>query len=226
MSDPMTEAPIEQPAKSPKAAIEPAEGKSRILAVAERLFADGGINGASLREIATAAGQRNHFAVQYHFGSRDGLVQAIFDHRMQEMEPIRERMLARAEAEGRLACTRALAEIVYLPQLELRDDDGRHSYAGFLSQYLLRTRSRRFGEFSSATPPGLARTLALLRERLAHLPEAAAQRRLVGASFMFVHILVHHGDPDWSDAGAEAFGVAVEDTLDQIVRCLEAPMVP
>jgi len=205
--------------------VEPAEGKARILAVAERLFAQGGINGVSLREIAAAAGQRNHFAVQYHFGSRDGLVQAIFDHRMQEMEPIRKRMLASAKADGRLDNTRALVEIVYLPQLELRDDDGRHSYAGFLSQYLLRTRSRRFGEFSSATPPELARTLALLRARLAHLPEAAAQRRLISASFMFVHILVHHGDPDWTESGEETFDIAVEDTLDQIVRCLDAPMV-
>ena len=178
----------------------------------------------SFREIATAAGQRNPFAVQYHFGTREGLVQAIFDHRMFEMEPIRERMLSRARASGRLGDTRTLVEIVYLPQLELRDEDGSHPYAGFLSQYLMRTRSRRFGEFSSATPPHLAETLQRLRDCLAHLPEAAAQRRLVSASLMFVHILAHHGDADWMAPGGEGFDDAVEDTLDQIVRCLEAPL--
>jgi len=200
------------------------DAKTRMLIVAERLFAQGGFSGVSLREIASAAGQRNHFAVQYHFGSRDGLIQAIFDHRMGQMEPIRGRMLAAARAGDGLDDLRTLVEIIYLPQLELPDDDGRHSYAGFLSQYLLRARSRRFGEFSSATPPELAMTLALLRERLGHLSEAAAQRRLISASFMFVHILVHHGDREWAEAGNEPFSAAVVDTLDQIVRCLEAPI--
>lgn len=200
-----------------------ADVKLRMVSVAERLFANGGINGVSLREIATAAGQRNHFAVQYHFGTRENLVQAIFDQRMAEMEPIREAMLARAREDGRLEDTRTLAEIVYLPQLELRDEDGRHSYAGFLSQYLLRSQSRRFGEFSPSTPPALAGTLLHLRERMAHLSEATAQRRLVSASFMFLHILVHHGDPEWSRVGEESFDCAVQDTIDQIVGCLEAP---
>jgi AcrR family transcriptional regulator len=203
---------------------ESAESKAKMLAAAERLFAEGGVNGVSFREIATAAGQRNHFAVQYHFGTREGLIQAIFDHRMFEMEPIRGRMLAKARTEHRLGDTRALVEIVYLPQLELRDEDGRHSYAGFLSQYLMRTRSHRFGEFSSATPPHLAETLERLRERLAHLPEAAAQRRLVSASLMFVRILAHSGDMDWTERDSEPFQDAVHDTLDQIVRCLEAPL--
>ena len=203
---------------------ESADVKARILSVAERLFAEGGIDGVSLREISTAAGQRNHFAVQYHFGTREKLVQAIFDHRMAEMEPIRERMLERAQIDGRLNDTRALVEIIYLPQLELRDEDGRHSYAGFLSQYLLRSRSRRFGEFSSATPPALSRTLALLRNHMAHLPEASAQRRLVSASFMFLHILMHHGDSEWSEGTAESFEFAVQDTIDLIAQCLEAPV--
>ena len=143
---------------------------------------------------------------------------------MFEMEPIRAGMLKRAGAAGTLADTRALVEIVYLPQLELRDDDGRHSYASFLAQYLMRTRSRRFGEFSAGTPPHLAETLKRLRDRLPHLPEAAAQRRLVSASLMFVHILAHRGDANWADREGEQFEEAVQDTIDQIVRCLEAPL--
>ena len=211
--------------RSPRRSLaEPTDGKAKLLLAAERLIADGGVNGVSFREIAAAAGQKNHFAVQYHFGTRDGLVQAIFDHRMFEMEPIRERMLISAREADRLGDTGALVEIVYLPQLDLRDEDGRHSYAGFLSQYLMRARSERFGEFSSTTPPHLTETLTRLRQRLRHLPEAVAQRRLVSASLMFVHILAHHGDPDWMDRGGERFDNAVSDTIDQIVRCLEAPL--
>jgi len=56
--------------------------KVALILAAELLFARDGIEGASLREIAAQAGQRNHHAVQYHFGSRDTLVQAVFDYRM------------------------------------------------------------------------------------------------------------------------------------------------
>ena len=224
MASPTNTAAAGAPRTSRRSPAEPAEGKAKLLAAAERLIADGGVNGVSFREIAAAAGQKNHFAVQYHFGTREGLVQAIFDHRMFEMEPIRERMLASAREVGRLGDTRALVEIVYLPQLDLRDEDGRHAYAGFLSQYLMRARSERFGEFSAATPPHLTETLTRLRDRLAHLPEAVAQRRLVSASLMFVHILAHHGDPDWMERDGERFSDAVHDTIDQIVRCLEAPL--
>ena len=44
----------------------------------ERLFGESGIDGVSLREVAAAAGQGNTSAVRYHFGSKDGLVAAIF----------------------------------------------------------------------------------------------------------------------------------------------------
>lgn len=210
--------------RKPKSPSDTPDARSQIIAAAEQLFAAGGINGASLREIATAAGQGNHFAVQYHFGSREGLVQAIFEHRMLQMEARRTRMLADAEVTNRLGDVRTLLEIIYLPQLDLQGGDGRHSYAGFLSQYLLRTRSQRFGVFSPATPPSLARTLALLRDRVAHLPEAIAQRRLVSCSLMFVHILIHHSNDEWDDNTGENFQSAMDDTLDQIELCMSAPL--
>ncbi len=51
--------------------------RQRIMDVAERHFAHQGIDAASLSEIATEAGQANKSAVQYHFGSRQGLVAEI-----------------------------------------------------------------------------------------------------------------------------------------------------
>ena len=44
-----------------------------IVAAAERLFADIGIDATSLAEINKAAGQRNRSAVQYHFGDKEGV---------------------------------------------------------------------------------------------------------------------------------------------------------
>jgi AcrR family transcriptional regulator len=200
------------------------DGKVRMILVAEALFAEGGINGVSMREIASKAGQGNHFAVQYHFGSREGLVEAIFDYRMEQMEPIRAQMLAAAEAEGRLQDARTLLDIIYLPQLELPDGEGYQSYAGFLSQYLMRSLSHRFGDFGNAPHEHLARTFELLRARLSYLPEEVAQRRLVAASFMFLAILVRHQTFESRAPGEETFEAALDDTIEQIVNAVCAPL--
>src|SRR3546814_19686067 len=54
----------------------------RILQAAEDCFGEHGIDAVSLRQIAIAAGQGNTAAVQYHFGSKEGLLEAIFQHRL------------------------------------------------------------------------------------------------------------------------------------------------
>ncbi|MDB5699812.1 MAG: TetR family transcriptional regulator [Sphingomonadales bacterium] len=200
------------------------DGKVRMILVAEALFAAGGINGVSMREIASKAGQGNHFAVQYHFGSREGLVEAIFDYRMEQMEPVRAAMLADAEAKGRLTDARTLLDMVYLPQLELPDGEGHGSYAGFLNQYLMRSRSHRFGDFGGAPHPVLGRIFELLRARLSYLPEDVAQRRLVTASFMFLAILVRYETFQVREEGEESFEDALHDTIDQIVGAVCAPL--
>jgi len=199
------------------------DGKTRLILAGEQSFAKNGINGASMREIASRAGQGNHAAVQYHFGSREGLVRAIFDYRMEQMEEARGAMLVRAERQGRLKDARTLLEIVLLPQLDLQDADGNHSYASFLSQYLLRSRSPEFGDFSGTEPPNLTRALRLLRERVDYLPPYVAQRRLISISLMFLNILVRHHGTD-EIAFGEGFEEALEDTMEQIVMVMCMPL--
>jgi AcrR family transcriptional regulator len=198
--------------------------KERMILIGEVVFADNGIAGASMREIASKAGQRNHYAVQYHFGSREGLVKAIFDYRMQQMEPARASMLARAGGDGLLTDARTLLDVVMLPQLDLEDAEGNHSYASFLSQYLLRSRSTMFGDFGSESPPFLQRTLDLLRDRLAYLPTPVAQRRLVNGCLMFLNMLVTHRGTGAADDMGERFEHALEDTMEMIVTSICMPL--
>lgn len=199
------------------------DGKTRLILAGEQLFAKGGIQGASMREIAGQAGQGNHAAVQYHFGSREGLVRAIFDYRMEQMEDVRGDMLRRAEAEGLLKDARTLLEVILLPQLDLQDADGNHSYASFLSQYLLQSRSPEFGDFGGSEPPNLTHALHLLRDRVDYLPPHVAQRRLISVSLMFLNILVRHHGTDVEMYG-ESFEEALEDTTEQIVAVMCMPL--
>jgi AcrR family transcriptional regulator len=198
--------------------------KERMILIGEVAFADNGIAGASMREIASKAGQRNHYAVQYHFGSREGLVKAIFDYRMQQMESARSAMLQRAADDDLLTDARTLLDIVMLPQLDLEDAEGNHSYASFLSQYLLRSRSTMFGDFGSESPPVLQRTLDLLRDRLAYLPTPVAQRRLVNGCLMFLNMLVTHRGTGAVDDMGERFEHALEDTMEMIVTSICMPL--
>lgn len=61
--------------------------RERILLTAIRLFAAHGFHGVSLRAINDQAGAKNGSAVQYHFGNKFGLIQAVVAFIGDEMLP-------------------------------------------------------------------------------------------------------------------------------------------
>lgn len=71
--------------------------KERILGVAETLFARHGFAGASLRQV-TAAANVNLAAVNYHFGSKESLIEEVFRRRLDELNRHRLSALAAIEA--------------------------------------------------------------------------------------------------------------------------------
>lgn len=71
--------------------------RERILATAERLFAEAGIAATSLRTITAAAGV-NLAAVNYHFGSKDALVEAVYRRHLEPLNAARLRNLERLES--------------------------------------------------------------------------------------------------------------------------------
>jgi AcrR family transcriptional regulator len=77
--------------------------KERILSAAESLFAQFGFAGTSLRQVTSRA-DVNLAAVNYHFGSKENLVNEVFRRRMDEMSQARLDALATArnQAENRL----------------------------------------------------------------------------------------------------------------------------
>src|ERR1700759_1999467 len=61
------------------------ETRGRILEAALELFADSGFEGASTRAIADRAGV-NLPAIQYYFGSKEGLYRAVVEQISQQMQ--------------------------------------------------------------------------------------------------------------------------------------------
>ena len=62
--------------------------KERILGAAETLFAQHGFAGTSLRQVTSRA-DVNLAAVNYHFGSKENLINEVFRRRMDEMSQAR-----------------------------------------------------------------------------------------------------------------------------------------
>ena len=98
--------------------------RTRLLEAAERLFAQRGVDAVSLREITRESGAKNAIALQYHFDDRAGVLQAIFDKHVPEVEARRHAMLDEYEANG-APDLRALAAALVRPlAAKLADADG------------------------------------------------------------------------------------------------------
>ena len=99
-----------------------------LIAAAEQLFADRGIDGVSLREINREARQRNTTSLQYHFGDRQGLLRAIMEKHGREVNARRNALLDQYEANG-VDDIRALASAFVLPLVaKLHDHEGGRYY--------------------------------------------------------------------------------------------------
>ncbi len=75
--------------------------KQRILEAAETLFARHGFAGASLRQVTSAANV-NLAAVNYHFGSKDKLIEEVFRRRLDELNSRRLKALQALEENATL----------------------------------------------------------------------------------------------------------------------------
>jgi len=89
--------------------------RQRILGAAEELFAEHGFAGASLRQV-TAAAKVNLAAVNYHFGSKNNLIEEVFRRRLDELS---RRRLERLAEIGANATLESLLDAFITPALEL-----------------------------------------------------------------------------------------------------------
>jgi AcrR family transcriptional regulator len=97
-----------------------ASTKERILTAAEVLFAQRGFDGGSLRQLTSAAGV-NLAAVNYHFGSKDKLVEEVFRRRLDALNADRLNALAKVAGAPDTTLDDVLGAFIR-PALELSND--------------------------------------------------------------------------------------------------------
>lgn len=204
------------------------EGASRSAAaghikrVALRLFAERGVDGVTVREIATAAGQKNHGAVGYYFGSKEALVRAIIMDGAVELERLRNAALDALEEKGGPSCLRDVVEILVHPVTALEDE----YYVRFVTLFGMTHRDLMMDAIDPRWNRAYGRCLDRLRRLLPHLSPALQNQRFV---FMGTYLgavlsareraLADHSraHPMWSD------GHGLEHFIQTLIALLAAP---
>jgi AcrR family transcriptional regulator len=110
--------------------------RERLILVAERLYAQRGLDGVSLREIGEEAGQRNTAVAHYYFGGRDGLMRAIFDYRTESITARVNELVGKALTTTEPGTPERLALLVEATLLPLYEQLGVGHYTGFVAKHL------------------------------------------------------------------------------------------
>jgi TetR/AcrR family transcriptional regulator, regulator of cefoperazone and chloramphenicol sensitivity len=193
----------------------PAQGRLRLLAAAEELFASRGLEVPN-REIVAAAGQHNRSAITYHFASRAGLIDAVCQRHETAVAQHRQHLIARLPGPAQRT-TRQLVEAHVQP----------------LAAEMLRSSPShwaRLSELLADQPAGpgqdavLSELLELMVAHLSHLPEPEAAGR-VTLTVRFLNSGLARWERD-SAAGTDSAAPLAPFTLtltDLAVAMLDAP---
>ncbi|HLH44808.1 MAG TPA: TetR family transcriptional regulator [Bryobacteraceae bacterium] len=155
--------------------------KSKILDVAEKLFGLKGFDSTSLRDI-TAEAQVNLAAVNYHFQSKDALIDAVIARRM---EPVNRRRLEMLDKAGQNPTVEQILASFLQPVLELKTEAVIPLVGRILAepnQFFERLYKKHLQPISRRFHQELAKALP-------DLPPAERQWRLSFAAGVMTHIL-------------------------------------
>ena len=168
--------------------VERLDTKERLFAAGERLFAREGIHRVPLREINAMAGQRNPSALHYHFGSREGLVEAILLRHQELIEQAMASGIDELERAGAVSIREIVAAVVRPLAGKLDSPSGR-DFLRILPQVTPSIgRNLRKG-ITAPTTPQSTRVLELLRQQMVHVPERVQRERQVGYVLILTTLL-------------------------------------
>lgn len=161
---------------APAPRIDPAE---MLKEAALRLFAEHGVAGVTVRQIAELAGQKNHAAVGYHFGSKEALVRAVIVHGARLIDEFRNRELDVMEARGGPNTLLDVTGLLVQTSLLSSDPPWSECYNRFIIALQLSNRRLFMDALGGRWNSGYLRCQDHIRHVLAHLPPAVVNQRLL-----------------------------------------------
>ncbi|SHJ28174.1 transcriptional regulator, TetR family [Malonomonas rubra DSM 5091] len=169
--------------------------KTRILDAAEQLFARDGYHSTSMRSLTELA-QVNLAAVNYHFGSKEGLIKAVFARRLNPLNRIRqeqiEAVLQQAEAEGARPQAKELLRAFIAPILEFRKtESGAQNFLTLIGRSLSEPDETVRSYFIQQVLPIFTLLFRSLQHALPQLPEQLLFSRIQFAMGAMSHMMVN-----------------------------------
>lgn len=170
--------------------------KQRILDAAEHLFARDGYHPTSLRSITTEANV-NLAAVNYHFGSKESLLEAVIVRRLNPLNEIRlgqlEALLEKTERAGETLSCRDVLRTFVEPTLRLRlMGSDREDFVALIGRILAEPRGVAMTIFLHHMEPLMNR---LFQSLALSLPDLSRQTLFWRVHFVFgslSHIMRYH----------------------------------
>lgn len=151
------------------------DAREAILASALKLFGERGFDGVPTTEILEGAGQRNQTALQYHFGSREGLYRAIVVQRLKAIDARRLAILdPRGSGSARPDLTTSLRALVQPLVEEALQGEGGADHVRFLRQFCARPGFSITAATQSLNLPGMNLMIAALDRHAPPPPGAEA----------------------------------------------------
>lgn len=201
--------------------------KQRILDAAEGLFAKEGYHNASLRSITTKA-KVNLAAVNYHFGSKDGLMTSVLERRLLPLNALRlkrlEEVAESAKAEKRPPRAKDILFAFIEPTLKFKESSsGAQNFITLIGRALTEPNDPVRAKFIELIGPVFHRLFGLLREALPHTPKEVLLVRLFFSMGGLSHAMMMNGR--WPSPSDHVEIVCDAQTLiDQLVPFITAGM--
>lgn len=204
--------------------------KHQIKVAAQKLFAERGIDGVTIQEIVSAAGQRNNASLHYHFGTKEDLVMELVVDGARIIDQRRQEMLDRLESEGG---PRSVREIVYALALPVLTDPGEDelngTYVRFIASLQLTHRGLLRKALEDKWNTGYKRCLEHLRRLLPGIPGPVLDQRLsligiYGNAALAAREAALETNPDRHHFWGQPF--TMENYVDTMQAVLEVPPSP
>jgi AcrR family transcriptional regulator len=201
-------------------------GKQAILDAAAVLMDERGVDNVTTQDINQASGHRNRSAVQYHFGTRDAVIQAVIARSMEPVDAERNMLLDHLEGtSGRLTPRAALEVLVSPLARQLRSPEGRR-YLRIGAQLINHPRFVRDSGDAIMVNTSVSRCARYILPALSHLPpQIAAERTSLATGFVIRSIgdqcrLMDSDPPPRTVLSVEDFSANM---VDMILAILQAP---
>jgi AcrR family transcriptional regulator len=147
-------------------------GARKLIVTAERLFGEHGIEGVSLRQIILRSNQANNSAIQHHFGTKGGLLQAAYEMRLPKLDAARRHRLEALSRKDRQDLRRIMTATL-MPILQVLSEAEQESYAMFMLRMTHRVQRTDPRVLAADLMPASLELQSLIRKCFAKLPDDA-----------------------------------------------------